>query len=55
MTNSKQHPLHIFMEALSMRECGQGENRIWDFLNEQLKSDYLTDNIFDLVMTYPQN
>jgi hypothetical protein len=50
MTNTQKLHLNLFNEALSMKECGYGENRIWDFLNTELKNDYLTDKIFDLVL-----
>ena len=50
MTTTQQLHLKIFREGLSMKEAGYGENRIWDFLNKELKNDYLTDKIFDLVL-----
>ena len=50
MTTQQQLHLNLFMEGLSMREAGYGENRIWDFLNTELQNDYFTDKIFDLVL-----
>jgi hypothetical protein len=50
MTNTQKLHLNLFNEALSMKECGHGENRIWDFLNKELQNDNLTDKIFDLVL-----
>ena len=50
MTTTQQLHLNLFREGLSMKEAGHGENRIWDFLNTELKNDYLTDKIFDLVL-----
>jgi len=50
ITTQQQLLLNLFREGLSMKEAGYGENRIWDFLNKELKNDYLTDKIFNLVL-----
>ena len=50
MTATQKLHLNLYREGLQMKEIGYGENRIWDFLNTELKDDFLTDKIFELIL-----